>query len=222
MTYWLAIETSTRNFSVAVFSDLECLAIREDAHPERYTHAEVLHAFTQEVLNEAQVSWTQLSAIAVGDGPGSFTGLRIGVAAAKGYAFALGIPLVAVPVMEVLHAYWQINGRDEEHCISLIDARRMESYTQIFGPQSQAVQPLIIESDIFTHLIGSIALVGDAADKYRPVLNDERFVFYQVFPSARFMAHPAFSRIKSANFVDVAYHTPNYGKEFIAGKPKQG
>lgn len=218
--YWLAIETSTRNCSVAVFFEEKCLALREEADPQSYTHAEVLHRFIKEAVVAAKLDFSDIQCVAVGDGPGSYTGLRIGVSAAKGLAYALGIPLLSVSGMLSLRTFWEKNGAHEDVCLCAIDARRMEAYVEIFGTSARELAPLVIESDIFQDIPGRIAVVGDAATKYQSVLTNERYSFYPIYPSAKDMDVEGWRKIRAQEWAELAYYEPGYGKEFVPGIKK--
>lgn len=216
MAYLLHIETATRNCSVAVSQDGQTLVCREIAQ-EGYSHAEKLHVFIEEALAQADVAYADLSAIAVSQGPGSYTGLRIGVSAAKGLCFALGIPLIAVDTLSVLAS--QVNQKDGL-IVPMIDARRMEVYSAVFNADKQKireVQAEIITSDSFADFDGKIYLVGDCLDKCKTVLTDARFVFLDdiVYPSANNMGAIAYRKYQRNDTVDVAYFEPYYLKDFM-------
>ena len=133
MTYILNIETATKNCSVSIAKEGQTLLCKELAE-EGYSHAEKLHVFIEEILKELQLTFTDLSAIAVSQGPGSYTGLRIGVSSAKGLAYALDIPLIAIDTLTILAS--QVNISDG-FIIPMIDARRMEVYSAIFDKNHQ-------------------------------------------------------------------------------------
>ncbi len=122
MATLINLETASTNCSVSVYRGNELLALREDPSPE-YTHGELLHVFMDEAMQQAGLAWSELDAVSVSKGPGSYTGLRIGVAAAKGLCFALDLPLIAVPTLESMAAQVQIG---DGVLIPMLDARRME------------------------------------------------------------------------------------------------
>jgi tRNA threonylcarbamoyladenosine biosynthesis protein TsaB len=136
MAVILCLETATTNCSVAIAVDGEVKAIREENN-QKFSHAEKLHVFIEEVLSEAKVDKKKLNAVAVSKGPGSYTGLRIGVSAAKGLCFALDIPLISTPTLEVLAQ--QVN-TSNSHIIPLLDARRMEVYSAVFNSDKKQVR----------------------------------------------------------------------------------
>lgn len=220
MGYILNIETATKNCSVCVAKDGMSLSLREYAG-EGYAHAEKLHIFIEEALKEAGIAYSQLDAVAVSMGPGSYTGLRIGVSAAKGLCYALGIPLIAVDTLELLARKIQVN--EKESIIPMIDARRMEAYTAVFGSdyiKTRETRAEIINEDSFSYLAGTIHLVGDGAEKCKGVLSARDFVFHDdvVYPSSAQMAAVSFDKHKKSDTVDVAYFEPFYLKDFLIAK----
>jgi len=216
MAYILHIETATKNCSVTIAQNGQTLVCREIAE-EGYSHAEKLHVFMEAALAEAGIAYKDLSAIAVSQGPGSYTGLRIGVSAAKGLCFALGIPLIAVDTLQVLAS--QVNKSDGS-IIPMIDARRMEVYSAVFDPAHAKIREVraeIITSDSFSEIAGKIYFVGDCLEKCKTVLTDGRFVFVDdiVYPSARAMGAIAYEKYQKNDTVDVAYFEPYYLKDFM-------
>lgn len=218
---WLAIETATRNCSVAVFKNEQCLAVVEEFDANKYIHAERLHSLVEVALSKAGKYFSDLQAILVGDGPGSYTGLRIGVSAAKGYAYALSLPLYAISPLDALHAYWQEHGKDEDICMSVIDARRMEAFSKVFKKRQapSEMQAIIFEEDTLRDDSNNIAIVGDAASKLEGLYGKHVFLYPQ-HPSAAYYGQLGWNLIKDGQSVDMAYYAPNYGKEFSPGKPK--
>ncbi|MCH8545910.1 MAG: tRNA (adenosine(37)-N6)-threonylcarbamoyltransferase complex dimerization subunit type 1 TsaB [Cryomorphaceae bacterium] len=220
--FWLAIETATRNCSVAVFHNDQCLAVAEEQDEEKYIHAERLHSLVEAALNKANKTFQELQAILVGDGPGSYTGLRIGVSAAKGYAYALSIPLYAVSPLDALYDYWKANGKDEDICITVIDARRMEAFSKTFKKEGTPsnIKAIIFDQDTFKKETKRLAIVGDAASKLKGLYNNQ-VVLYQQYPSAAWYGRLGWTFIKKGDCVDLAYYAPNYGKSFVPGKPSK-
>jgi tRNA threonylcarbamoyladenosine biosynthesis protein TsaB len=219
MAFILNIETATKNCSVCLAKDGIAIAVAEYAG-EGYTHAEKLHVFVEEVLQKGGIGFKDLTAIAVSMGPGSYTGLRIGVSAAKGLCYALGIPLIAIDTLELLARKISIN---KGVVIPMIDARRMEAYTAIFDKEYNKLREIkaeIITEDSFQETEGTIHLVGDGAAKCSAVLTHERFVYHDgvLYPSSVEMAMLSFNKHKKSDTVDVAYFEPFYLKDFIAGK----
>lgn len=216
MAYILNIETATKNCSVALFFEDKLVKINEVA-TENFSHAEKLHVFISDLLQEAAIPFSMLNAIAVSEGPGSYTGLRIGVSAAKGLAYALNLPLIAVPTLEVLAR--QVAAQNGL-IAPMIDARRQEVFVAFFDLYFKQVQPTsatIIDANSYSEITETIHLVGDGAPKFKTVLTDEKFVFHDqiVFPSAKEMGILAFHKFKQQDFVSVAYFEPFYLKDFL-------
>lgn len=216
MALLLCLETATRNCSVALVRDGQVIAIREHAE-EGYTHAEKLHVFIEDVLQEAGVLASELNAVAVSKGPGSYTGLRIGVSAAKGLCYALQIPLISVSTLQILARATSVN---EGYIIPLIDARRMEVYTAVFDAQGKplsAVEAMILSETSFEAWPGPCTFVGDCLPKAKTVLSQPRFQFLEsiTFPSAQTMAELAATLYQEKQFEDVAYFEPFYLKNFM-------
>jgi len=224
MAWILNLETATKNCSVALSLDGEVVALREVAEAG-YTHAERLHVFIEECLSEAHIGFHDLDAIAVSEGPGSYTGLRIGVSAAKGLCYALGKPLISVPTLEILaRSVSASNGT----VLAMLDARRMEAYTAVFsadGNQVRETRPEILTADSFADLRGRVYVVGDAQRKFRDLSPKGDFHFCDEisYPSAAQMAYLTFEHYKKSDTVDVAYFEPVYLKEFFlpASKGRQ-
>ena len=216
MSYILNIETATKNCSVALAKDGKTILCKEIAE-EGYSHAERLHVFIDEIIKEVSITFQELSAIAVSQGPGSYTGLRIGVSAAKGLCFALDIPLIAVDTLQVLASQAKVF---DGLIIPMHDARRMEVYSAIFTPNfenKRAVQAEIITENSFEDLQETLYFVGDCAEKCKPVLNKENHIFLEEikYPSAKEMSFLSFEKYKKSDTVDVAYFEPYYLKDFM-------
>lgn len=216
MVYILNIETATKNCSVSLSKNGEIIAVKELSE-EQFNHAEKLHSFIKEVLNEVHISLNDLSAIAVSKGPGSYTGLHIGVSAAKGLCYALDIPLIAIDTLAVLAEQLAI---DSGCIVPMIDARRMEVFTQVFDKKLQPVsnaEALIVEEHSFSDLTETIHLIGDGALKCTTVLTAEKFVYHQdiIYPSAKQMGRLSYKKYTENAFEDMAYFEPYYLKDFI-------
>lgn len=220
MEYILHLETATRNCSVAIAKKGQLIACKEIAE-QGYTHAEKLHVFIEEIIRECNISISDLSAVAVSQGPGSYTGLRIGVSAAKGLCYALNIPLIAIDTLEVLAREVRLN--QNEVVIPMIDARRMECYTAIYDQNYNQIRKVIAEiisEELYADYDKKIHLVGDGATKCKEVLTDIKFIYHDniVFPSATKMVEIAYQKFTNSDFVDVAYFEPFYLKEFLLNK----
>lgn len=216
MVYILNIETATKNCSVSLSKNGKTVAMKELSE-EQFSHAEKLHVFIKDVLTEANSSLSQLNAIAVSKGPGSYTGLRIGVSAAKGLCYALNIPLIGVDTLAVLAERISVNAG---MIIPMIDARRMEVFTQIFDHNFTALsnaEALIVDEYAFSDVIGDLHLIGDGALKCKEVLTDPKFVYHEdiIYPSANEMSSLSYNKYIKNNFEDVAYFEPYYLKDFM-------
>jgi len=217
LTYILNIETATKNCSVSLSRNGELIAIKE-LNNGNYSHAEVLHSFVNEVVSESGISLSDLSAVAVSKGPGSYTGLRIGVSAAKGLCFALDIPLISINTLASLaHGLTIKSGK----IVSMLDARRMEVYSAVFEKdfiQVRETKAEIIDGDSFLEYLdkGAVYFVGDGAEKCKDVITHDNAVFVEEqFPSAQEMCSLAYDKYKKNDIEDVAYFEPFYLKDFI-------
>jgi tRNA threonylcarbamoyladenosine biosynthesis protein TsaB len=219
MSYILNLETATKNCSVSLAKNGETLVCKEIAE-QGYSHAEKLHFFINDVVNEIGISMSDLAAIAVSQGPGSYTGLRIGVSAAKGLCYALEIPLIAIDTLTSLaHKVTFTDGL----IVPMIDARRMEVYSAIFNSNKEMireVQAEILTEESFADVTETIYFIGDSNEKAKSVLNKPNFVFVDdvVFPSANEMSSISFDKFQKNDFVDVAYFEPYYLKDFMLTK----
>ncbi len=222
MTYILNLETATKNCSVSISQDGKTILCKEMAEAG-YSHAEKLHVFIEESLKESKLSFNDLSAIAVSQGPGSYTGLRIGVSAAKGLCFALNLPLISVDTLQVLASQLSIT---EGVIIPMIDARRMEVYSAIFTfkfDKIREVQAEILTENSFKGISETIHFVGDCAEKAKTVLMSNHFIFHEeiIYPSANEMGVLSYQKFQQNEFEDVAYFEPYYLKDFMATVTKK-
>ncbi len=222
MSFILNIETATKNCSVSVAKDGKTIACNELAE-EGYSHAEKLHVFIEEVIAKSGISVQDLSAIAVSQGPGSYTGLRIGVSAAKGLCYALNIPLIAVDTLQSLASQ---AGVTDGKIIPMLDARRMEVYSEVFNADltvERAIKAEIIDESSFQEYTDKLYFVGDCAEKCKTVLTKENFVFLEdvKYPSAQAMSKISFDKYQKSDIVDVAYFEPYYLKDFMITAPSK-
>jgi tRNA threonylcarbamoyladenosine biosynthesis protein TsaB len=222
LEYILNIETATKNCSVALAKEGKTILCKEIAE-EGYSHAERLHVFIEEIIAEAGITFNDLVAIAVSQGPGSYTGLRIGVSAAKGLSYALGIPLIAVDTLKTLASQVIVS---KGLIVPMIDARRMEVYSAVFTPNlenKRAILAEIITEDSFSELEETIYFVGDCSEKCKAVLTKENFIFLDdiKYPSAKEMSLLSFEKFKISDTVDVAYFEPYYLKDFMITTSKK-
>lgn len=227
MALILNIETSTRNCSVAVAEGGKVLALIEESS-DQYVHSEKLHLFIERCISEAGKQLSDLEAVAVGKGPGSYTGLRIGVSAAKGFCFALNIPLISTDGLSIMvRDFLQDNEVVEgEVMMPMIDARRMEVYSAEYdfsGKPLNDIEAIIVEEGTeLAPQASKVHLFGDGSDKCKEVLSTDRYVFHELtFPSAKALILIAEEKFAASDFEDVAYFEPFYLKDFIAGKPKK-
>jgi len=237
----LCLETATPVCSVALNDGSRTLALREckgqNAHSEKIT------LFIKEVLEEAGIGYDRLDAVAVSKGPGSYTGLRIGVSTAKGVCYAADKPLIAVDTLQAMAIGMRQRLSDSlqpaDLLVPMIDARRMEVYCSVFDANLHRVKDtaavvfdataqdaLSIGIGSFLHLSVSVPnghhyLFGDGAPKLAPLFADtpEVHVINDFGPSAAYMASLADQALRAKDFVDVAYFEPFYLKDFVAGKP---
>lgn len=221
MTYLLNIETATKNCSVSLAKDGETIALKE-LNDGGYSHAEKLHEFIKVVLEKGNISMSDIDAIAVSKGPGSYTGLRIGVSAAKGLCFALNIPLISI---NTLHSLAQAITIKEGYIIPLLDARRMEVYSAIFKNNISVrnVQAEIIDATSFNEYLdkNTVYFLGDGAEKCKNLISHKNAIFIDnKFPSANEMSLLSYEKYKKNDIEDVAYFEPFYLKDFVVTKPK--
>ena len=223
MSIILGIETATKMCSVALSDGNGLLALKEVGG--EYSHAENLNLFVAEVCKQAGKELKDIDAIAVSKGPGSYTGLRIGVSAAKGFCIALDIPLISVDTLKAM-------AKSQNHQNSLfcpmIDARRMEVYTALYtanNDEVSAIEAKIIDENSYKKELehGRIVFFGDGAEKCKTTFgNHPNAIFIEgISPSAKFVNELAFEKFKRKEFEDVAYFEPFYLKDFIATTPKK-
>ena len=223
MALILNIETSTTNCSVSLSKEGETLVLKED-YNNKYSHAELLHNYIDEVIIEAKITLSNLDAIAISKGPGSYTGLRIGVSAAKGLCVALDKPLISTPTLEALAH--QVNS-DEGVIVSMLDARRMEVYSAVFNANHQQIretQAQILDGNSFKKYLeeGKVFFIGNGVAKTKELITHENAIFVEgKLPSANDMSQLAYQKYKKSDIEDVAYFEPYYLKDFIAIKPNK-
>lgn len=229
MALILNIETATPVLSVALGESGKVLDIKELNTQNR--HSEQITLFIEALLQQNNKTFDELDAVAVSEGPGSYTGLRIGVSTAKGICYAGDLPLIAVSTLKamarMMQDRWQTTGKSSEviYC-PMIDARRMEVYAAFFdstGNQIRQVQADIIDDKSYSEYLNENTVIfgGNGASKCKEVLTSPNAVFLeQIYPSAGAMAPLAEASFQQKDFVDVAYFEPFYLKAFKAGKPK--
>lgn len=214
----LCIETSGKNCSVALFEGLQLVSIRE-VHTEQFSHSENLHVFIEQVLKESNLQPKAIKAIAISAGPGSYTGLRIGVATAKGLCYGWDIPLIALPTLRILVEQVTYEFTDIEYIIPMIDARRMEVFTSVyshdFSPILGERAEILTESTFDTYLNkGKTIFLGDGITKFQAICKHKNAYFWEnKFPSAKQMGRLALEKYQAQAFEDIAYFEPFYLKE---------
>lgn len=217
--YILNIETATKNCSVSLAKNGETILCKEIAE-QGYSHAEKLHVLIEEILKETGIGANDLNGIAVSKGPGSYTGLRIGISSAKGLCYALGIPLISVDTLQVLAKQVVIeNGL----IVPMLDARRMEVYSAIFDKsysKIKEVQAEILTENSYAASPETFYFIGDCQEKCKTVLTAANFYFLPeiVFPSANEMSALSYKKFINNDFEDVAYFEPFYLKDFLITK----
>ena len=223
----LNIETSTTVCSVALGSDGQVVDHYENY--EGQTHATLLSRFINDALNTVARKELTLDAIAVSLGPGSYTGLRIGLSQAKGLAWGLDLPLIGVNTLQLLTVQAMFSNFFDDDVLfaPMIDARRMEVYTAVYDSALRAIEqphPLIVESDSFSNILSERKLVfmGNGSDKVKDVIKSDNAIFVDgIKPVAVDMLALSEKAFREKDFIDVAYSTPLYLKEFQATTPKR-
>ena len=236
----ILIETSTALCSVALAQDGAVASYRESSAPK--AHASLTAVFIQEMLAERGITLADCDAVCVSKGPGSYTGLRVGVSTAKGLCFGSGKPLLAVGTLDTLVAQANsvISSEVEKskpfrYIIPMIDARRMEVYTAVFEKavseaetpatytQITETAPMIIDENSFAEYLeqGPCLFIGDGAGKCADVIRHPNAQFCQCWPKASAMLEPAMAALRAEDFKDVAYFEPFYLKEFVATVSKK-
>ena len=223
----LYIETATDVCSVALSKGTEIIGMKEEAGGNN--HAKHLLPFVDEVLKQAEASMTDINGVAVSIGPGSYTGLRIGVSTAKGIAYTAGIPVMAISTLESIaqgaKTLWSGTSTETVQIIPMIDARRMEVFTTRYDFNMQSLEEIsskIVDENTFAELLSKekVLFCGNGMPKCKEILS--------AFPNAKFMDAPisaknmlpaALRKWQKQEFEDVAYFEPFYLKEYVAAKP---
>lgn len=230
MSIILGIETSTTVCSVAISSNGSIIALRESAGGNE--HSALVTSYIAEVCAEAKISIKQLDAVAVSMGPGSYTGLRIGVSTAKGLCFALAKPLIAVATLKALA--WQAlqqlkpnkNATSGLLLCPMLDARRMEVFTAFYDCNLEVIEPvkaMIADEDSLDNRSGKeIFIFGNGAAKCKVLFQNKGNIHFvpDIETSAKAICQLAMADFDNGNFADLAYSEPFYLKDFVAGKPK--
>lgn len=228
MALILNIETSTQVCSVSLSVDGVVTGIKE-SHTKN-SHAELLTIFAQQIINGEGYEFNDLDAVAVSKGPGSYTGLRIGVSTAKGLCYSLDKPLISISTLKAMAAGMiQEVKEDIDNYLfcPMIDARRMEVYSALFSIDNSMVRKIkaeiIDENSFLKELEKSIVVFGgDGAPKCKEVLGKNKNAIFldEFLPSSKFMAQLAEYKFQNKDFEDLAYFEPFYLKDFVAGIPR--
>jgi tRNA threonylcarbamoyladenosine biosynthesis protein TsaB len=210
--YLLHLETATKVCSVAISLNGEVLSLKESSK-DGYIHSESLTLFIEEVLVDAGITLQDLSAISVSAGPGSYTGLRIGLSTAKGLCFALNIPLISIDTLDALYHLIQNN---QLNVIPLLDARRMEVYSKVYDCNGKVLEKLdsvIVDANSFSSFEPFIVL-GDGASKCKEIWTERNIIWEEtVLASAAGQAKIAFQKFIEKTFENLAYFVPIYLKD---------
>ncbi|WP_026837471.1 tRNA (adenosine(37)-N6)-threonylcarbamoyltransferase complex dimerization subunit type 1 TsaB [Gillisia sp. JM1] len=218
MSTILCIETASTNCSVAIGVNGTLLALKED-YDSSYSHAERLHNFIKEILAENDLELSDLDAIAVSKGPGSYTGLRIGVSAAKGLCFSLHLPLISVATLTSLANQVE----NEETIIPMMDARRMEVYTAVFDKDKNQIEDTsakILDAESYKEYLDEqiVYFIGSGVEKFKKICEHPNARYIEdKLPSSAQMVSLATIKHKISDFEDVAYFEPYYLKDFMMG-----
>lgn len=217
MAFIVNIETTTTNCSVSLSKGGETLVLKED-YSSQYSHSESLHVFIVNVIKSAEIQISEIDAIAVSMGPGSYTGLRIGVSAAKGLCFSLDKPLISVSTLQSLSHQVKI---DKGYIVPMLDARRLEIYSTVFDAsykQLRETKAEILNKNSFLDYlnIDKVYFIGNGVEKTKSLIQHENAMFIEnKLPSANEMGKIAYNKYLNNQFENVAYFEPYYLKDFI-------
>jgi tRNA threonylcarbamoyladenosine biosynthesis protein TsaB len=218
----LNIETASTNCSVALAKQGKTIALKED-NDTSYSHSERLHVYIDEVLKQTEFNLKDLDAIAVSKGPGSYTGLRIGVSAAKGLCYSLDKPLISVLTLQSLAR--QVNPKSG-YIVPMLDARRKEVYSAVYNFKHELIrntEALVLDNYSFQDLLinDEVCFIGSGVEKTKELIQHKNAIFLEdKLPSANDMNVLSFDKYRSGELEDVAYFEPYYLKDFVAIKPK--
>lgn len=226
MAYLIHIESSSTVCSVALSDNENLIALKELNNG--YTHAENLHVFIQQLLKEQQIKTTQLAAVSISSGPGSYTGLRIGFSAAKGLAYALNIPLITIDTLKALTCIAMEQIKEDVLFVPMMDARRMEVFCATYNEQlTELVAPkalILNEESVQQFSMGKpVCFFGDGMPKAKSLLQtiSEAHFIENILPSAKALVQLAFEKYQAKDFADTAYSEPFYLKEFFFHTPQK-
>lgn len=223
----LNIETATDVCSAALFENEKCIAVSESS--EEKIHSRKLTVFIEEVFKKSEKTFDELSAVAVSRGPGSFTGLRIGVSVAKGLCFALDVPLISISSLQAM-AFGMMDKTGDKNSFfcPMIDAKRMEVFTAVYNSDLKMVRnesAIVLDGKIFLTLLEKqkIYFAGDGAGKCRKIYSSHPNAVFidDCMNSAKFMGQIAFEKFQKKGFENLSSFEPVYLKDFIAKEPKK-
>ncbi|MBE50887.1 MAG: tRNA (adenosine(37)-N6)-threonylcarbamoyltransferase complex dimerization subunit type 1 TsaB [Flavobacteriales bacterium] len=217
MALILNLETSSKNCSVALFNRNDCISFKEICS-ENYSHSENLATFIKDVVDDYGVSFSDISAISISKGPGSYTGLRIGMASAKGLCYALSIPLIGLNSLEIMTCQVLSNNSGFDLFRPMINSRKNEVYTALYDINLNLVEPIAsvsVHQDSFnTNHYKKVICFGTGSEKVKNIIPNGNFLL-DIMPSARSMGSMSFQKFSENDFEDVAYCDPFYLKEAI-------
>ena len=224
MTRILLLETSAATLSVALAQDGKVVADRICTEPRM--QSSLTAPLVKEVMDEAGIGFDALDAVCVSKGPGSYTGLRVGVSTAKGIAFGSDIPLIAVDTPDILVSSVIQSQAKNLYIVPMIDARRMEVYTAVYNAAGERITPIeakVVEAGSYDEYLakGKVLFIGDGALKCKEVITSANAEFRESVPLASAMAPLAFKAFNERRFEDVAYFEPFYLKDFVATVSKK-
>ena len=224
MSLILNIETSTKNCSISISRNFDIIQSKS-LLSEKHSHSEILTLFIQDIFKKSDLNLKDLDAIAVSKGPGSYTGLRIGISTAKGLCYSLDIPLISVSTLQSMSLGISNNNPHYDLYCPMIDARRMEVFSAFYDSENQQIREvradIIDENSYVSFLNKKILFFGDGSEKCKEVLTRENSHFLDnIFPNANDMVEISYQKYLQDDFEDVAYFEPYYLKDFVVGEKK--
>lgn len=213
----LNIDTAVETSSVCLAKNEKLLGVK--INPSQKDSAAWLHVAIKELMLEQKISLNKLHAVAVSAGPGSYTGLRVGMAAAKGLCYALQKPLIAVNTLQMMA--WAAHKEDADLLCPMIDARRMEVFTAVFDKQLNLILPannIILNESSFQNMLQqhSIIFFGNGSNKLEQLIHHQNAVFKKIEATAESMIQLSVKKYDLHDFTDIAYSEPLYGKDFYS------
>ena len=221
MSIILNIDTAIQSASVCLAKNENIIGIK--INPSQKDSASWLHVSIKELLEEKEITLSQINAIAISAGPGSYTGLRVGMAAAKGFCYALQIPLITINTLQMMAVAAQ--QETTELLCAMIDARRMEVFTALFDKNLNEVSPytnLVLDKNSFKNILNqhTITFFGNGSDKFKPLISHPNASFKNIEAGALQMVPLSYQKCLVEDFSSLAYTVPFYGKDFHSTSPK--